>query len=247
MNRVVSSYVTRDDRPLILAHRGASAVAPESTRAAIRAAVRLGADAVELDVQLTQDGRLVVYHDERLERTTDGAGRLRDTKFSALARLDAGRWFGPRFAGERVLLASQALRLIPRRMGVNLELKRTDRRERLMRPLLRLLARVRHPGILLSSFDPRLLQLARRSGCPLGLITRHQPDRALSQAIRLRCASWHPFHRLVTARRVRRAHAAGLRVHAWTVDDPGRARRLVRLGVDGLFTNNPARLIRALQ
>ena len=68
-----------------------------------------------------------------------------------------------------------------------------------------------------------------------------------SEAIRLGCASWHPCQDLVTARRLARAHAAGLRVHAWTVDDPARARRLVRLGVDGLFTNDPARLARALR
>lgn len=248
MKRVVLSNADgQPPRPRIFAHRGASAAAPEGTRAAILAAIRMGADFIELDVQLTRDGRLVIFHDERLDRTTDGAGRLRDTRFAALARLDAGRWFGSRFAGERVLLVSQALRLIPGRIGVNLELKRTARRERLIRPLLRLLGRVRHPKMLLSSFDPRLLQLSRRSGRPLALITRHHADQGLSRAIRLGCASWHPFQDLVTARRVARAHAAGLRVHAWTVDDPARARRLVRRGVDGLFTNDPARLARALR
>src|SRR3990167_3043170 len=93
-------------RPITIAHRGASAVAPESTRAAINAEVRAGAAMIELDVQMTRDGRLVVFHDDRLERTTNGSGRLRATTYARLARLDAGTWFDPRFAGERILLAS---------------------------------------------------------------------------------------------------------------------------------------------
>src|SRR3989338_9017514 len=117
---------------LLIAHRGASAVAPEGTRAAIREAIRAGADMVELDVQMTRDGRLVIFHDERLERTTNGHGVLRRARFADVARLDAGGWFHPRFSGERVLLVSQALRLIPPRIGVNLELKRTSRRRALL-------------------------------------------------------------------------------------------------------------------
>lgn len=234
--------------PLIIAHRGGSAAAPESTAAAIREASRAGADMVELDVQLTRDGRLVIFHDERLERTTDGHGRLRRTRYADLVRLDAGGWFHPRFSGERVLLVSQALRLITGRVAVNLELKRTASPRRLIGHLLRLLGRVpRRRRLLLSSFDARLLELARPSRHPLALICRRGPDRSLRQAVRLGCAAWHPFRTLVTARRVAAAHAAGLRVHAWTVDDVRAARRLARMGVDGVFTNDPARLVRALR
>jgi len=115
-------------RLVIIAHRGASAVAPEGTRAAIREAVLAGSDMIELDVQMTLDGRLVVFHDDRLERTTDGRGRLKDARYAEIARLDAGSWFHPRFSGERILLLSQAIRSIPQRMGINLELKRTPKR-----------------------------------------------------------------------------------------------------------------------
>jgi glycerophosphoryl diester phosphodiesterase len=232
---------------LVIAHRGASAVAPEGTAAAIREAVRAGAAMVELDVQMTRDGRLVIFHDERLERTTNGHGVLRRARFADVARLDAGGWFHPRFSGERVLLVSQALRLIPPRIGVNLELKRTRTPRPLVEHLLRLLRRVpRRRCLALSSFDPRLLRLVKRSGRPLALICRRQPDRSLRQAVRLGCAAWHPVRSLVTTRRVAAAHAAGLRVRAWTVDDVRTARRLMRMGVDGLFTNDPARLVQAL-
>ena len=229
---------------LIIAHRGASAVAPESTRAAIREAARAGAHMVELDVQMTQDGRLVVFHDERLERTTDGRGRVRATPYARLARLDAGSWFHPRFAGERVLLVSQVFRLVPQKMRINLELKRTPVPRQVLQRLLRLIRRSGARRLLISSFDPKLLRPLASTRLPLALICRTQPDRALRQAIRIGCAAWHPFHALVTRPRVARAHAAGLAVHAWTVDRPAAARRLARCGVDGIFTNDPGRFIR---
>ncbi len=218
-------------------------MAPESTRAAIREAVRAGAQMIELDVQMTKDGRLVIFHDDRLERTTNGSGRLRDARYAALARLDVGVWFGARFAGERILLASQALQLIPKPLRVNLELKRTPARRALLSRMGRLLRRARMGRrLLLSSFDTRLLEPLRDTGLPLALICRKNAEHSLTEAIRLRCESWHPHHPLVTPRRIARAHTAGLRVHVWTVDDPARARRLARWGVDGVFTNNPTRL-----
>ena len=234
-------------RVRIIAHRGASAVAPESTAAAIREAVRAGADMVELDVQMTRDGRLVVFHDDRLERTTTGKGRVGTARYAELRLLDAGRWFHPRFAGQRVLLVSQALRLIPRRMRVNLELKRTRHRQALLSRLRRLMRRAgMGPRVLVSSFDPALLAPLARTRLPRALICRRRPEPSLRAAIRLGCKSWHPFHALATPRRVALAHRAGLRVQAWTVEEAALARRLRRAGVDGLFTNDPARLRRAL-
>jgi glycerophosphoryl diester phosphodiesterase len=234
-------------RPLVIAHRGASAAAPESTAAALREAVRAGADMIEVDVQLTRDGRPVFFHDARLERTTNGRGWLRRTRYADLVRLDAGSWFHRRFAGERILPASKGLAMIPARIAVNLELKSASSPHALIRAVRTLLRRTPSARrILLSSFDARLLRLCRPAHRPLALICRRQPDRSLRQAIRLGCDAWHPFHTLVTARRVKAAHAAGLRVHAWTVDDARSARRLLRMGIDGIFTNDPARLARAL-
>lgn len=238
----------RPRRPLIIAHRGASAVAPESSEAAIREAVLAGADMIELDVQMTRDGRLVVFHDERLDRTTDGSGVVAKMRYAQIARLDAGRWFHPRFAGERVLPLSQALRLIPGRMRINLELKAVAARAALLRRFIRI---VRRAGVqkrlLVSSFDPGLLRRLGDTGLARALICRDQPARALRTAARLGCEAWHPADALVTSRRVVQAHAAGLRVHVWTVDEIRRARQLIRRGVDGIFTNDPARLVERLR
>lgn len=232
--------------PLLIAHRGASGVAPESTRAALRAAVAAGARMVELDVQMTQDERLIIFHDDRLERTTNGTGRVRQRRYAELAALDAGAWFHRRFTGERILLVSQVLRLLPQRMRINLELKRASRRQALLRRVLRLFDRVpnRRHRLLISAVDPHMLRPLRCTGIPLALIGSRHPEPSLRRAIRLRVSAWHPHHALVTPARIATAHAHGLRVHAWTVDDPVRARQLLRWGVDGLFTNHPARLCR---
>jgi len=217
-------------------------VAPESTSAALREAVRAGAHMVELDVQMTRDGRLVIFHDDRLGRTTGGAGRVISIRYHQLAQLDAGAWFHPRFTGERVLLVSQAIRLIPPPLRINLELKRTVARRAFLERFVRVVRRTRAgTRLLVSSFDPVLLEPLRRSDLALALLCRYDPDRSLRRAIRLGCQAWHPQVAVVSVRRIQRAHAAGLAVNVWTVDDPAQARRLARWGVDGVFTNDPAR------
>ena len=229
----------------IIAHRGASCEAPESTCAAILAAQAAGAEMIELDAQLTADDRVVIFHDDRLDRTTDGRGWLRQATYPQLARLDAGRWFAPRFANERVLLASQALRIVRPPCRVNLELKPSSRGARLVQRVLQCLrwTRMAH-RVLISSFDWSLLRRVQRARPQLakGLLCRQEPTRSLRAAIRLRCVAFHPHRSLVSPTLVDEAHAAGLRVHVWTIDRLSEARRLAAWGVDGVFTNNPRHL-----
>ena len=228
---------------IVIAHRGDSGRAPESTAAAIRAALAAKADMIELDVQMTPDRRLVIFHDDRLNRTTNGHGLVVHRRYQDLLRLDAGSWFGPRFAGERILLVSQALRLIRPPCRINLELKRTRRPDALIRGVVRCLrwTRTAH-RVLISSCDASLLARlrARAPHVARALLCRRRPGPALRQAIRVGCVAFHPHRSLVTPALIERAHAAGLRVHVWVVDRPAVARRLLRMGVDGLFTNVPA-------
>lgn len=110
-------------RPLVSAHRGASATAPENTLAALRAALAAGADMAEIDVQLSRDGVLVLMHDDTLERTTDGTGRLRERSLAELKRLDAGSWFAPAHRGEPVPTLAEVLAWSGGRLGLLVELK----------------------------------------------------------------------------------------------------------------------------
>jgi len=226
-----------------IAHRGASAEAPESTAAALARAMAHRVDMVELDVQLTRDNRLVIFHDDRLDRTTDGRGPLIAHTYRQLTHLDAGSWFGPRFAGQRVLLVSQALRQL--RCRINLELKPTGHPDILIRQLLNVLHWTKTVSrVLISSFDVRLLRRVRRAAPRLATALLHTRDAgaSLNTAIQLGCVAFHPHASLVTPSLVRQAHEAGLRLHTWTVDSPAQARRLIQCGVDGIVTNHPERL-----
>src|SRR5512143_223381 len=109
-------------RPLVFAHRGASKMAPENTLPAFEAAVRSGADGVELDVQYSSDGQLVVIHDLTLEALTDGTGRVTAHTLRELRALDAGYHFSPEFAGTRIPVLDEVLDLLRDRLLVNVEL-----------------------------------------------------------------------------------------------------------------------------
>ena len=108
---------------LVVAHRGFSGAAPENTLAAFRKAIEAGSDMIELDIQLSKDGKIVVIHDETLERTTDGQGRVADRTFPEIRKLDAGSWFGSQFSGEKIPTLQEVLELAKGKVLVNIEIK----------------------------------------------------------------------------------------------------------------------------
>lgn len=241
------------DRPLVIAHRGARDVAPENTLAAFRAAVEAGADGIELDVSRCQTGEIVVLHDDTLDRTTNGAGPLDRTPFYALRELDAGGWFAPRFAGERVPLLSEVLQLACSvrqgggRLRVNIEIKGMHRKgdgieEEIAEMVL---ARELERDVVISSFNPLALWRMRQAAPELqrALLYAAGMPAALSQVWPSRLLSpitFHPEWRLISGARVRRAHDAGHRVNVWTVNEETDLRRCIAWGVDGLITDHPA-------
>ena len=115
-------------RPMVVAHRGGSAVAPENTRAAITRALREGADAVEVDVLQSRDGHLVLHHDERLLRTAGIDRAVWDTDLAELRALDVGRWFGPEFAGERIMTLEEVAAMLPAPVGLVADFKHGEER-----------------------------------------------------------------------------------------------------------------------
>src|SRR5699024_11029838 len=147
-------------------HRGAAAIAPENTLAAVRAAADHGVRWIEVDAQLCADGSAVIHHDATLERCTDGHGQLADYGYAELAKLDAGSHFAPRFAGERIPWLRDVLRLCCEHgMGINLELKVAAGRDAqaLAAEVLKVLA-AHGPAparVLLSSFDETALAACR--------------------------------------------------------------------------------------
>lgn len=223
----------------MIAHRGASADAPENTLAAFRRARADGADGVELDVMRCHSGEVIVFHDDDLRRLGGRDGRTRQTALAALREIDLG-------GGERVPLLDEALEELGPLL-VNVELKSASRLgdDGLAAAVAEILARHGSGArALVSSFDPWLLaRFGRRAqGIATGLLFAHDqalPLRRAWTAPLLRPTALHPEARLVDAAAVRRWHARGYALNVWTVDEPAELRLLVALGVDGVITNRP--------
>lgn len=246
-----------------IAHRGASAEAPENTIAALRRAVLQDADLVEVDLRRTRDGALVLMHDPTLVRTTNvrelfpsrRPWRVADFTFSELRRLDAGAWKAPAYAHERVPTLLEALALVlPTRTGLLLELKAPALQPGVVPDLVttlrgapglgRLLAEDR---LVVQSFDFAAMKelKTRLPEVPVGLLGLPAPANLPA------LASWadqvNPSHLSLTRTYVDQVHDSGMRCHTWTVDAGYAMRRALRTGVDGVITNRPAALGRLLE
>jgi len=232
-------------KPLVIAHRGSSAYRPENTLAAFELAVEQRSDMIETDLHRTRDGAIVITHDEDLAGL-GGRGEIADATLAEVRALDAG-------GGERVPTLAEILGRFGARIPFNLELKRGTRGEYAGLEAAAL-AEVEGRGLLertlFSSFyDPvlrRLRDLSERARIGF-LVSRRFPDRAVERARAVGAEALHPELPLVTPELVREAHGAGLAVYVFTVDARSDMRRLLDLGVDGLFTNHPDRMRQVLE
>ncbi|MFO0628826.1 MAG: glycerophosphodiester phosphodiesterase [Polyangiales bacterium] len=227
-----------------MAHRGAGLLAPENTLAAIARGAALGQRMCELDVKLSAEAVPVLMHDDTLARTTDGHGAVAQTHLAALRALDAGAWHAEAFRGARVpTLDEVADALLRDGMRVNLELKpcpgRDDETGRVVARAVRAAWRDAEALPLLSSFSRAALTAARSvaPGVPRALLTERADEEVLRAATALRCAAVNVAEAEITAAFVARARGMGLRVLAWTPNDPARIEALRSLGVDGIITD----------
>jgi glycerophosphoryl diester phosphodiesterase len=236
----------RSRRPLILAHRGASHAAPENTMAAFRLAAEMGTDGIELDVQLCKDGEAVIIHNHTVDETTDGGGRIKDLTLAELRELDAGAWFAPEFAAERIPTLAQVLHELGPRMVLNIELKTgTLFSDGLEAEVVRLVedTNLVHQ-VIISSFNPLALWRIRRLNrfISTGLLyapdqPRYLRDRWLQALVRPNAL--HPRWDMLDQEDVTAAHRQGLKVNPWTCNDPDAMLRLVGWGVDAIITSRP--------
>jgi len=242
---MLPAHFIREGRPLIWAHRGASADAPENTLAAFSLALAQGADGIELDAQRCASGEAVVIHDESLVRTTGSAALVADVPWQRLRALDAGTWKAGRFRGERIPLLAEVLEAFPRLVNVELKCEASDDRG-LTAEVIRVVRALRaEDRVLLSSFNALCLWRARRMApaIPRALLLeraeRWKARSAVAAPLVGACAV-HPEDVLATPEQVGRWRWRGYSVACWTVDDPAAAERLHASGVSGIFTNRPA-------
>ncbi|WP_426451110.1 glycerophosphodiester phosphodiesterase [Paenibacillus sp. S-38] len=234
------------NKPLVIGHRGAAGEAPENTLASFALAVKQGADAVELDVHLSADGELIVCHDATVNRTTDGAGAIADLTAAQLRRLDAGRWFDEKYAGEPVPTLEEVFRETPAGVMINVEIKcpYSSRLQMRLFELLKLYGRLE--GTVVSSFNHKILHSLQAAEPVLKVGLLYDANlvhhRRLAESSGMNVYSLHPYHLLIDPEDVADATANGLQVYPFTVNDEGQMHRAVMAGMSGIITDYPARL-----
>lgn len=224
---------------LRIGHRGAGGYEPENTLRSFNRALQLGVDMIELDVHVCQSGEIVVIHDDRVDRTTNGTGYVADTTLDQLRILDAGR-------GEKIPTLREVLEMVNRKSQVNIELKGTGT----AKPVFQLLEKyVTESGwiysdFLISSFNHDELQEFGRLGKEfnLGVLGTGADAGFIEFAEEIGAYSINVYLRFITSELVDIARRKSIKVFVWTVDDIAEIERIRSMGVDGIFSNYPDRL-----
>jgi glycerophosphoryl diester phosphodiesterase len=233
--------------PLIFAHRGASAYAPENTLAAFEIAIQQGADLVEMDAKLSADQKVVILHDRTVDRTTDGSGRVSDLPLSELKKLNASHGFRDQYPAESIPTFSEALELCAGRIGINLELGNyATPFDRLPEELAKIIKN--HPyktDILVSAFHPVPLRKFHSlvPEVKIGLLARRGVEGFLSRGWLGRTlipyTALHPDKNDVTPAMIKTARKFGYSINPFTVNEQEEMAHLISLGVNGLITDDP--------
>lgn len=233
-------------RPTIFAHRGASAYAPENTLAAFELALRQSADAIELDAKLSADGQVVVIHDQTVERTTNGQGKVNQLTLRQLKELDAGSHFDDSFRGEQIPTLEEVFEAVGRRAWINVELTNyASVFDNLPDEAVELVRRHNlEKQVIFSSFNPRALLRARKllPEVPIALLALPGPAGSWARSwvgCLLAYRALHPEVRDVTPQLVASVHQRGCLVNVYTVNQAEVMQRLLAMQVDGIFTDDP--------
>lgn len=234
--------------PVVIAHRGFRSQYPENTLAAFDAALAAGARIIELDVTLSRDRKLVVIHDDTIDRTTSGTGIVKDWSLEQLKSLDAGSWFDPRFNMERVPTLEEVVDMVDGRGAINIEIKQSayesvEPPDGIEKQVLDLIDRKNIENqVLVSSFSAEVLFRIRRYDhrIPLSFLTEvPYNDTILSILREIDAYSWNPDYRTVLHAHIQKIHYAGFRVMPFTINSKAVALRLMEAGISGFFTDDP--------
>lgn len=238
-------------KPAVIAHRGASAYAPENTLSAFIKAAQLGIRWVEFDVMQAACGTLVVFHDEALNRTTNGKGLLEHFSYQYLQTLDAGRWFSPQYADEKIPTLQQVLNFLKQTgMAANIEIKASSGHEdKLIKQLIQEVQAVfplNSQFLLFSSFSVQALACLKQHvpDCYRGMLL-HEWEPNWQQTYKtLGCYSLNVNHEILTAELTKQIKQEGKTLLAYTVNEPNRAEQLYAWGVDAVFSDKPDEVMR---
>ncbi|MFB5196459.1 glycerophosphodiester phosphodiesterase [Neobacillus sp. KR4-4] len=231
-----------------VAHRGASGYAPENTIAAFDKGVDMKADYIEIDVQRSKDGKLVIIHDTKVDRTTDGTGYVKDLTFDQIRSLDAGSWKGEQFKGEKIPAFDEILDRYHGKIGILIELKAPELypgiEEMVAQELKdRNLNKPQNEKIIIQSFNFESMKKINSllPKVPIGVLTSNRADTS-EQSLKEFAAYadyFNPSYGIVTKELVKQVHANGMKIQSWTVRSLEAAEFLLTMDVDGIITDYP--------
>jgi len=229
----------------VIAHRGFSSQAPENTLIAIEQAISVGADMIEVDVTVTADGHVICLHDKTLDRTTDGHGLPADFTLEEIRQLDAGSWFAPEFAGEKIPTLTEVLDAIKGRILINIEIKPEAVEFGVVSKVAALINEHEMlDSVVVSSFSPEALRLMKITDPAVITATLfnkelHTGRDPLEIIMEVGSRGFNISGKRLTVEMVERCHRNEIPVAVYTVNDAAEMRRLMELGVDAVFTDHP--------
>ncbi|USK48523.1 hypothetical protein LIT38_18500 [Bacillus sp. CMF12] len=228
-----------------IAHRGASALAPENTLASFEKAIELGFDYIELDVRLSKDKQLVVIHDANVLRTTDGEGLIEDLTVKDIKKLDAGSWFSPAFAGEKIPLLNEVLKKVSGKTGIIIEMKSPENQPGMTEILADMLNSYKPDNhIKVQSFHinemKKFHQLAPE--IPAGLLLSKHLDLFHLASYRDFASFLSVHHLLLSKSFINQAELFGYEIYSWTISKQYQFADMQRLGVHGIISDDEKRI-----
>ena len=233
----------------LIAHRGASAYAPENTLSAFKKAIDMGINAVEFDVQFTLDGEGVVTHDYTLERTSDGSGHIKDLSLSQLKKLDFGKWFGEEYKNEKIPTLEEVLDTVKNDYLINIELKRDkDDKRFFSKYIIDAIDKFNiRDKVLISSFDHELLKDLHKTdnNLKIALLFPKEIERNFEELgeyidkLGIKVSAINPHKDSLNEISTKNIKKLGLKIISYTVNELDDYNRLEALGVDAVFTNFP--------
>jgi glycerophosphoryl diester phosphodiesterase len=231
-----------------VAHRGATGYAPENTIAAFDKGVEMKADYIEIDVQRSKDGELVIIHDNTVDRTTDGSGYVKDLTFEQISSLDAGSWKGEQFTGEKIPTFDEILDRYHGKTGILIELKSPELYPGIEGQVAqklkeRNLDKPQNEKIIIQSFNFESMKITNSllPKVPIGVLTSnraHTTEQALKEFATY-ADYFNPSYGIVSKELVDQVHSLGMKIQSWTVRSQEAADFLLEMNVDGIITDYP--------
>lgn len=247
------SWKKLTDLPVIIAHRGSSEIAPENTLVAFQRALKEGAHALELDVRLTKDKEIVVIHDAKLERTTNGYGKVEDTLLKDLKKHDAGSWFNPAYSSERIPTLEEVFKLLKKKIGINIEIKpKIKHSDFMIKKCVELVEKYSlHKCVLISSFEHPLVKKVKMLDERISTGILYSPMMHFGKSVvNLAKSNFADF--VIISRNyikndlVKKIHEAKLYCFVYNVNSRAHLKTMLNFKVDGIITNSPKSIINYL-